>query len=383
MTTNALAQRHLELVPAVNLSADQNPARIYLASLGQSSRRTVTHDLGVIAALLAGVNPAETTKAEQDVLIDAAPWLSVRAQEVTVVRAWLSNHYAAPTANKALSALRGTLKEARRLVRRAAQESQVSAGSTHSAMRIALASQAMQDALQDAIEAATKLPGEDTTTQAERGRALTFGELMALMAVCAADPTPAGVRDAAIIALMRVTGLRRAEVAGLDVTAYDRQAQRLTVTGKRNKTRVIPIEDPGTRGALADWLHLRGAEPGAMFARIDRVAGGSYAIARRPDNGQPAGLTDQAIYYILDERRQQAGVEPFTPHDLRRTFAGDLLDAGADLATAQKLMGHGNPATTAGYDRRTEQVKRKAVAALSVPYTRRYRNGNGKTEGRD
>lgn len=380
MITNPLALTHLELAPAAPLTAEQNPARIYLASLGQSSRRTVAHDLGVIAALLAGVNPVATPKAEQEQLIDATPWLRVRAQEVTAVRTWLAGRYAAPTANKALSALRGTLKEARRLVRRAAQESQAGAGSTDAALRIALAAQAMQDALQDAIEAATKLPGEDTTTQAERGRALTFGEIMALMAVCAADPTPAGVRDAAIIALMRVTGLRRAEVAGLDVAAYDRQAQRLTVTGKRNKTRVIPIEDPGARGAMADWLHVRGAERGALFTRIARVAGGSYAIARRPDNGQPAGLTDQAIYYILDERRQQAGVEPFTPHDLRRTFAGDLLDAGADLATAQKLMGHTNPATTAGYDRRTEQVKRKAVAALSVPYTRRYRNGNRKEQ---
>ena len=96
--------------------------------------------------------------------------------------------------------------------------------------------------------------------------------------------------------------LRRAEVAGLDVTAYDRQAERLTVTGKRNKTRAIPIEDPGARGALADWLHLRGLKPGAMFARIDRVAGGGHAIARDPESGQPLGLTDQAICYILDER---------------------------------------------------------------------------------
>ena len=71
-------------------------------------------------------------------------------------------------------------------------------------------------------------------------------------------------------------------------------------------------------------------------------------------------------------------MEPFTPLDLRRTFAGDLLDAGADLVTAQKLMGHSNPSTTAGYDWRTEKAKRKAVDALSVPYTRRYRNGNGK-----
>ena len=378
MATTAIVPSDSDLVPAVSQSADQNPARIYLASLGESSRRTVTHDLGVIAALLTGVDPTETKKVEREQLLDAVSWPQVRAQEVTAVRSWLADHLAAPTANKALSALRGTLKEARRLVRRAAQVAQAGADDTNMAMRVALASQAMQDALQDAIEAAETLPGENTTTQAERGRALTFGEIMALMAVCQADPSPAGVRDAAIVALLRVTGLRRAEVAGLDVAAYDRQAERLTVTGKLNKTRAIPIEDPGARGALADWLHLRGLKPGALFARIDRVAGGGHAIARDPESGQPQGLTDQAIYYILDERRQQAGVEPFTPHDLRRTFAGDLLDAGADLVTAQKLMGHSNPSTTAGYDRRTEKAKRKAVATLSVPYTRRYRNGNGK-----
>jgi len=378
MATTAIVPSDGDLVPAVSQSADQNPARIYLASLGESSRRTVTHDLGVIAALLTGVDPTETKKVEREHLLDAVSWPQVRAHEVTAVRAWLAGHLAAPTANKALSTLRGTLKAARRLVRRAAQAAQAGADDTNMAMRVALASQAMQDALQDAIEAAETLPGENTTTQAERGRALIFGEIMALMAVCQSDPSPAGVRDAAIVALLRVTGLRRAEVAGLDVTAYDRQAERLTVTGKLNKTRAIPIEDPGARGALADWLHLRGLKPGSLFARIDRVAGGRHAIARDPEIGQPQGLTDQAIYTILDERRKQAGVEPFTPHDLRRTFAGDLLDAGADLVTAQILMGHSNPSTTAGYDRRTEKAKRKAVAALSVPYTRRYRNGNGK-----
>lgn len=373
MATTAIVPAAGDLVPVVNLSGSQNPAQIYLASLGESSRRTVTHDLGVLAALLAGLDPAEATKAQREGLLDSAAWTQIRAQEVTAVRSWLAGHYAAPTANKMLTALRGTLKEARRLVRRAAQEAQAGAGNTDTAMRIALASSAMQDALQDAIDAAKTLPGDDTTTQAERGRALTFGEIMALMAVCTGDPSPAGVRDAAIVALLRVAGLRRAEVASLDVTAYDRAAERLTVTGKRNKTRAIPIEDPGARGALADWLHERGSAAGPLFTRIDRAAGGQHSVTLD-------GLTDQAIYYILDERRQQAGLEPFTPHDLRRTFAGDLFDSGADMATVQKLMGHSTPATTAGYDRRTEQTKRKAVAALSVPYTRRYRNGNGKEQ---
>ncbi len=57
--------------------------------------------------------------------------------------------------------------------------------------------------------------------------------------------------------------------------------------------------------------------------------------------------------------------------DLRRTFAGDLLDTGVDLATVQKLMGHSDANTTARYDRRGEQAKRHAVRMLHVPYQRR------------
>ena len=61
---------------------------------------------------------------------------------------------------------------------------------------------------------------------------------------------------------------------------------------------------------------------------------------------------------------------------LRRTFAGDLLDAGVDLSTVQKLMGHANANTTAGYDRRGapegHPAKRDAVRKLQVPYQRRF-----------
>lgn len=58
---------------------------------------------------------------------------------------------------------------------------------------------------------------------------------------------------------------------------------------------------------------------GALFTRITK--GGQIT---------QEWLTDQGIYHILDTHRQQANIAPFAPHDLRRTFAGDLLDAGVD-----------------------------------------------------
>jgi site-specific recombinase XerD len=82
-------------------------------------------------------------------------------------------------------------------------------------------------------------------------------------------------------------------------------------------------------------------------------------------------MTDQAVYLALRKRARQARVKEFSPHDLRRTFASEMLDAGADIATVQKMMGHADPSTTARYDRRGEEVKKKAASLLHFPYARR------------
>jgi len=102
---------------------------------------------------------------------------------------------------------------------------------------------------------------------------------------------------------------------------------------------------------------VRGGFPGPLFVPIHK---GGELINRR--------LTTQAIFNMLRKRGEDAGVSEFSPHDLRRSFISDLLDAGADISTVAKMAGHASVNTTARYDRRPEDAKRKAANLLHVPY---------------
>jgi integrase/recombinase XerD len=189
------------------------------------------------------------------------------------------------------------------------------------------------------------------------GREVAPGEIAGLMGACAKDPSAAGVRDAALVGVLYVTGARRSEVAALELGDYDADTGALTIRhGKGNKQRVVYVTN-GAKQALDDWLTVRGADPGPLFVAINK---GGRILAH--------GITGQAIARILRKRADQAGVDEMTPHDLRRTMVGDMLDAGADLATVQKVCGHASPTTTARYDRRPEEAKRKAAGLLHVPY---------------
>uniref|UniRef100_A0A1D9GAJ0 Integrase n=1 Tax=Moorena producens (strain JHB) TaxID=1454205 RepID=A0A1D9GAJ0_MOOP1 len=100
-------------------------------------------------------------------------------------------------------------------------------------------------------------------------------------------------------------------------------------------------------------MSTRGNQPGALLCPIQK--GGQIQYRK---------MTPQAVLLILQKRAKEAGVESFSPHDFRRTFCSDLLDAGIDIVTVQKLAGHASPVTTAKYDRRGEEVKRRAVQKL-------------------
>jgi len=81
-------------------------------------------------------------------------------------------------------------------------------------------------------------------------------------------------------------------------------------------------------------------------------------------------MSSISIYVMLSERREAAGLAPFGPHDLRRTFISDML-ALTDLATASKLAGHEDPITTTRYDKRPERVVQEAAGLLKIPYRKR------------
>jgi integrase len=133
------------------------------------------------------------------------------------------------------------------------------------------------------------------------------------------------------------------------------------VRGKGNKTRVAYLRG-GAAQALAAWIAVRGTAS-------DR-AGATPIFTRIYKGGvvTPYRLTPQAVLDVLRRRAGRAGLRPFSPHDVRRTFIGDLLDARVDLATVQQMAGHAQVTTTARYDRRGERAKRAAADVLNVPY---------------
>jgi site-specific recombinase XerD len=309
----ALLQRDVR----VPVRASEHPAAVYLASLSEGSRRAMAGALDTIAGLLTGYRYDMRT----------FPWGALRYSHTAAVRAQLADLYAPATANKMLAALRGVLREAWRLGLMTAEE--------HAR--------------------ASDIPPVRGSSP-PRGRALVGGELASLFAACTRDKTPAGKRDAALLAVLYTCGLRRSEAVGLLLRDYSPTDGSLRVhAGKGGKSRLV-YPTPEARGAIEAWLGARKLSDGPLFCPVNK--GGKVTLR---------AMTDQSVRKILIKRAKEAGIEAFSPHDLRRTMIGDLLDAGADISTVQRLAGHATVTTTARYDRRGEDAKRKAAELLRLP----------------
>src|ERR1700704_2423269 len=236
-----------ELAVLDEIALDRHPVAVYLARLAPSSRRTMLAALNAMGNLLS------------DDRCDAwsLAWEKLRYRHTTAVRALLADgRYAPSTANRDLAALRGVLKECWRLGYVTADDFSRSAD----------------------LEPVrgSRLP---------RGRALQPGEGRALFAACEDDDRkkPAmAARDAAILAVLYGSGLRRAEAVGLEVADYDREGGTLKVSGKGNKERLAHLGD-ASQAALEAWLSFRGFGAGALFVAINK---GGRLIYGREMSGQ-------------------------------------------------------------------------------------------------
>lgn len=184
-----------------------------------------------------------------------------------------------------------------------------------------------------------------------KGRALPEKDKEAILDACVADKSLAGIRDAAILAVFMTGGLRRAECAELQLDAYSEEDGALRVLGKGEKERMVYLRT----APMSSWLEVRGSNPGPLFYRLR----GAVIV--------PESISGQAIYDVVIRRADEANIK-VSPHDLRRTFATELLDNGTDVLTVQGLLGHANVSTTGIYDRRREGAKRKASGTVSFPY---------------
>lgn len=145
------------------------------------------------------------------------------------------------------------------------------------------------------------------------------------------------LRDRALAGLMLLSGLRSAEVLGLQVKDVDVPRGWLRVIGKGDKERRVPM-DPDVAGLVQAYL---------LGERPESVAPELFLVAKGPNRGRP--LTPAGLRTIFRYHRERAGVPAGHPHALRHTFGTALAEAGVDLAVLQALMGHEHVDSSVAY----------------------------------
>ncbi|MBI2705138.1 MAG: tyrosine recombinase XerC [Actinobacteria bacterium] len=183
-------------------------------------------------------------------------------------------------------------------------------------------------------------------------RVLTDSDIVTLLddppATVAEDDPAVRARDDAVLELLYGSGLRVAELCGLDADDVDVSRRLVTVWGKGAKQRRVPLSPP-CAAAIEVWLDAGrpalatpGSPPAAVFL-----------------NRRGHRLTPRDARRILDHR----STVPTHPHALRHTFATHLLDGGADLRAVQELLGHSDLSTTQLYTHVSKERLRRVVDA--------------------
>ncbi|WAT25704.1 site-specific integrase [Pseudomonas sp. GXZC] len=294
----------------------RNPLTLYLTRLAPSSQLTMRYVLQDAADRLGF----------EDINLDDIDWHLLQPEHViALVAALREDGYAPNTSSLYVNAVRGVMNEA---------------------WRLNLISQEHLLRMRT-VKAA---PG----TRLSQGRNLRRSLIREMMEVCAADPRPQGLRDAAVIGILYGSGMRKSESVNLDLAQINFEERSLRVIGKGNKE-LIKYAPDWAFTKLQAWLafrreQLKEGEQDDNFL-FNRIRRGSHITRER--------ITKHAIYYIARQRGEQVGVK-IMPHDFRRSFITRVIEEH-DLSIAQKLAHHTNIQTTASYDVRDDNERRRAV----------------------
>jgi len=187
--------------------------------------------------------------------------------------------------------------------------------------------------------------------------ALTPDEAAKLVAIDGDDDL--SLRDRALFELAYSSGLRLAELAGLDVDRVDLATGEVRVTGKGSKERIVPVGAPA-RAALGGWLARRAGIAGDVEPAMFVGRGG-------------ARMSPRTIERRLAARAIRQGLARHVhPHMLRHSFASHVLQSSGDLRAVQEMLGHASIASTQVYTHLDFQALAKVYDAAH-PRARRKR----------
>ncbi|MDH3890902.1 MAG: tyrosine-type recombinase/integrase [candidate division Zixibacteria bacterium] len=154
-------------------------------------------------------------------------------------------------------------------------------------------------------------------------------------------------RDFIMVSLLYVTGIRREELAAISLSDIDQKRGMITVLGKGNKIRQVPVGDR-TLSDLRQYLVAR-----TEFASLKESATVALFLNRSGER-----LSIRSVDRLVGKFARSEGVD-FTPHTLRHSFATHLLENGADLMLIKEILGHSSLSTTQKYTHVTAETMKK------------------------